>query len=154
LTQDPRTQVSDADFQASLTLSRTIEAALALAWRGHGEMTAAHAQLALLTAPGAAALAEKTAQADDGGFARESGILAGIETDLESADLAPTQPQQDTVAASVARVAGLWKIWTAVRDGDLAALNASLTAAHQKPVVIPPPDELQATPPAGGEDLP
>jgi hypothetical protein len=153
--QDPRTAVADADFQASLALSRTIAASLAIAWRGPAEQAAAHAQLAKLTFPGAAALAEKTAPPEDGsGFARESGILAGVETDLESADLAPTQPQRDTVAAAAARVDALWGGWTALRDGALATLDASLVAAGQKPVVIPPPDKLTIEPETAGEDLP
>jgi hypothetical protein len=153
--QDPRTSVADADFQASLALSREIAASLAIAWRGHAEQAAAHAQLATLTVPGAAALADKTAAPEDGsGFGRESGILAGVETDLESADLAPTQPQRDAVAASAARVDALWRAWTALRDGALASLDARLAAAGRKPVVIPPPDKLTIEPGAGGEDLP
>ena len=153
--QDPRTSVADADFQASLALSRKIAASLSIAWRGHGEQAAAHAQLAKLTFPGAAALADKTAAPEDGsGFDRESGILAGVETDLESADLAPTQPQRDAVGASAARVDALWSAWTALRDGALASLDASLVAAGRKPVVIPPPDKLTIEPGPGGEDLP
>jgi hypothetical protein len=118
-------------------------------------MAAVHAQLARLSMAGAAALAEKTAPADDGpGFARESGILAGIETDLESADLAPTQPQRDTVAASAGRIDALWGAWMDLRDHDLAAFNATLAAAGLKPVVAPPLDKLTVKPAPGGEELP
>jgi len=155
LVQDPRTHIADSDFAASLALSQRIGAALAQAWRGAAEMAAVHAQLARSTLPAAAAMARKTATGDDSqGFARESGILTGIETDLESADLAPTQPQLDAAGASIAKVEALWAEWTHLRDGELADLNATLVAAHQRPIVVPPLDKLSAKPPEGGEDLP
>ena len=153
--QDPRTSVSADEFQASLTLSRRIASGLEIARRGAGEMAAVHAQLASLTVAGAQALADKTAGGDEGaGFERESAILASIETDLESADLAPTQPQRDAVAASTARVEALWSDWVSLRDHDLAALNSSLVAAGHKPVVVPNADKLTVKPGPGGEELP
>ena len=101
-----------------------------------------------------AALAEKTTPSASPGFASDSGTLGGIETDLESADLPPTESQRQTVAGSTGRIDTLWTDWTSLRDGDLAALDTALAAAGEQRVVIPPPDRLIVVPPAGGEDLP
>ncbi len=155
LEQDPRTRVPAADFQASLALSRTIGASLALARRGFGEMAAVHAGLAGLAAPGAAALAEKTAPPSSGpSFTAASATLAAIETDLETADLAPTRAQVETARRAGAEIDALWVAWTAERDRDLAALNAARAAAGQKPILIPPEDKLVVKPPPGGAKLP
>ena len=167
LQQGPRTQVPAADFQASLALSRTIVAGLALARRGFGEMAAAHEQLtasvaalkARKAAPDliarASMLAEKTAApAGRPSFPAASATLAAIETDLESADLPPTEPQRRTVEAQRIQIDALWAAWAALRDSDLAALGPPLAGAGAKAVVIPPPDKLVVKPPAGGEDLP
>jgi hypothetical protein len=165
--QDPRTQVPAADFQASLALSRTIAKSLAQARRGFGEMAAAHDQLVTVVAalnakqadPGlaarASALVEKTAPARTGpSFASASRTLGGIEADLESADLPPTAPQSEAVAAGGRQIDALWTAWRTLRDGDLASLDTALAAAGAKAVVIPPPDKLVTSPPAGGEELP
>ncbi|MEO8926046.1 MAG: hypothetical protein ABI306_02685 [Caulobacteraceae bacterium] len=167
LMQDPRTQVPAADFQASLALSRTIDASLGLARRGFGEMTAAHGQLVAAAAaleakkadPALIArvtdLIKKTDPPGRGpGFASASGTLAAIETDLESADPPPTAPQRETVEAKRAEIDALWAAWISLRDGDLAATGTALAAAGEKPVVIPPEDKLVVKPPAGGEELP
>jgi hypothetical protein len=165
--QDPRTQVPAADFQASLALSRTIAASLALARHGFGEMAAAHDQLvatvAALKAKGAdpglvaraLALEEKAAPSKTApSFPSASRTLGGIETDLESADLPPTQPQREAVEAGRGQIEAQWTAWATLRDGDLAALDAALAAAGVRAVVIPPPDKLVVKAPAGGEDLP
>jgi hypothetical protein len=165
--QDPRTQVPAADFQASLALSRTIAASLALARRDFGEMAAAHDQLAAAVAalkakqadPGlvarALALEERAAPPNTGpSFPSASRTLGGIEADLESADLAPTQPQREAVEAGRGQIEALWTAWASLRDGDLPALDTALAAAGVRAVVIPPPDKLVVAPPAGGEDLP
>ncbi|MDQ2861320.1 MAG: hypothetical protein M3T55_11495 [Pseudomonadota bacterium] len=163
LEQDPRTQVPAADFQASLELSQTIAAGLDIARRGFGEMAAAHAQLVALKSKPAdpaliaqvSAMADKTAASERGaGFAAATETLGSIETDLESADLAPTQPQRDTVARTRTQIDALWKAWSATRDGDLATLNRALAAAGQKPVLIPSDDKLTVKPPEGGTELP
>ena len=165
--QDPRTSVSDADFRSVLTLSQEIGASLATARRGYGEMTAAQGQLttaaaALKTARPAEDLAARVAALADRlkppktgpGFLAATAVLAGIETDLEAADRAPTEPQRATAARARAQIDALWTAWTALRDGDLAQVNTALAAAGQKPVVIPSGDSLVVKPPAGGEELP
>ncbi|MEO7026811.1 MAG: hypothetical protein ABI056_04570, partial [Caulobacteraceae bacterium] len=159
LAQDPRTRTSDANFQASLDLSRQIAAALELAWRGHGQMAAAHAVL-VATEPGPpdaqrAALAQATAPPKSTkGFDDAGAVLAGVETDLEAADLPPTQPQREAVAKARAQVDAAWAVWSRVRDQDLPAYNAARRLRGATSVVIPPDDQLSAEPPAGGEALP
>ncbi len=155
LEQDPRTRVAAADFQASLALSRTIAASLALARRGFGEMAAVHAALAGLGTPAAAALGQKTAPPASGpSFAVASATLAAIETDLETADLAPTSAQVETARRAGAEIDALWAAWTKLRDGDLAVLNAARAVAGQKPILVPSEDMLVVKPPPGGAELP
>ena len=54
----------------------------------------------------------------------------------------------------IARVTRDTAAWQAVRASDLAAFNRSLIKAGLKPIVIPPPGELEVTAPDGGQDLP
>jgi photosystem II stability/assembly factor-like uncharacterized protein len=164
--QDPRTVARAADFNASLALSKEIAAGLATSTRGYGEMADVHAQLVVLRtqlkADGDAALADQVvalskrteAPASRPGFFAEAGILSGIESDLEGADLAPTQPQQTIAAGAIADIDALWGAWVALRDHDLAALNANLTRAKIKPVIIPAGDQLVIELPPTGEGLP
>ena len=158
LSQDPRTHVSEADFAASLGLSREIAAALDIAWRGDAQQRAAHAALAALgeTAndPAAAALVAATKPPKSGGFGDPAGVLAAIETDLESADLPPTAPQRAAVAEARTHIGAAMAGWARLRDGDLAAFNVARKARGAAPVFIPPDDALSPASPAGGEDLP
>ncbi len=167
LTQDPRTGVSAADFQASLALSLDIDGKLALAWRGYAETTLVHAELtaavgALTQAKAdpalvarAGALTARTAQgAQDPSFTKESRILAGIESDLESSDLPPTQAQHDAAVGAGRSIDTLYGDWSRLRDEDLATLNRALSGAGAKTVILPPPGDLAVDPPEGGEDLP
>ncbi len=160
LLQDPRTHVAAADFQATLALSRQIGASLATARRGYAETAAAVDQLTAARPAGDLAarvksLADRLKPPKTGpGFLAASAVLAGIETDLEAADRAPTEPQRSTAARAQAQIETLWAAWAALRDGELAGVNAALAAAGQKPVVIPPPDKLVVKPPAGGAELP
>ncbi len=161
LTPDPRAPIDLPALQASLELSRTIAASLAIARRGYGEMAMVHSQAVAVKSPSDAALtaaladlAAHSAAPDDAGFLRSAGILAAIENDLEGTDLAPTQPQRDVVMATTRRIAALSAAWATTRDGELAGVNASLVRARLKPIVVPPEDQLVISLPDGGEDLP
>jgi photosystem II stability/assembly factor-like uncharacterized protein len=167
LVQDPRSPAKPADLAASLELSRAIAGDLALSRRGFGQMSAAHAGALLVlprlkAMPGQEALAaraEAVAKATDQpaegpGFLLASKTLAGLETDLEGADLAPTEPQVTTRAAMRADIDARWKAWTALRDGELAALNTDLAHAGLTPIAVPPDDDLPGAPADEGEDLP
>ena len=165
--KDPRGVAADADLAASLALSKGLTAGLAKARRGYGEMAAAHDQLIAvqgaakakpandaLTARIADLIKRATAPAQRPNFQIDGGILAAIETDLEGADLAPTDPQRTVSGQTLAEIDTLWTAWTAVRDHDLAGLNADLAHARLKPVVIPAADKLVVKPAPGGEELP
>ena len=172
LIQDPRAQTSQGALATSLALSRVIAEDLKLARQGHGEMEAAHrgmlaAQAALKAKPTAAtvnkaALASRLAAfvkateppKTGPSFLKISRILAGVETDLEGADLAPTEPQLVTRKETRAQLDDLWAAWSAVRDHDLPSLNTFLTQAGVSPVTIPQEDHLTITLPDGGQDLP
>ncbi len=166
LMQDPRTTVPASDFAASVALSRSLGESLAIARRGHGEIAAARDQLtAVSTALKAGSEAELGARVDaflsrikpaEGApsFAADSDVLAGIETDLEAADRPPTDAQRSAADHHQASIASLWSAWTVLRDGDLIQLDAALSAAGQKPVVIPAADQLVIKPAKGGADLP
>jgi photosystem II stability/assembly factor-like uncharacterized protein len=157
LVPDPRAPIDTAALKASLDLSRTIADSLAVARRGFGEMAIVHSQVLALgasTDPALIDLAKHSAAPAENGFMPSAGVLASIETDLEGADLAPTEPQRDAVARTARRIAELSASWAAIRDGELATVNAGLVRAHRKPIVVPPEDELVITLPDGGEDLP
>ncbi len=155
LRPDPRSTATQATLLDSLSLSQTISANLATAVRGHAEMTAVHARLASLDPPAPADLLVRTeTKSQDAGFDHAGALLASVETDLEGADLPPTQAQRDAVARSAAEIATAWSRWVSFRDHELAALNADLISRGQKPVVIPPPDAPAPAPRPAGEELP
>ncbi len=161
LSPDPRAPLDPGSLRASLALSRSIAEGLAMARRGYGEMAVAHGQAIALGTPAdpalAAALASFSSHAaapDKAGFIQSAGILAAIESDLEAADLAPTQPQRDAASATAGRIAAMYNRWSETRDAELPALNAALTRAHLKPIAIPSGDRLAISLPDGGEDLP
>jgi hypothetical protein len=168
LIADPRSAASPSDLAAILALSRTIADDLARARRAYGEIDATHDAMAavaakLKTAQSAGPLVNRvdvfvaaTAPAVwPAAFLKDSKILAALETDLEGADLAPTQPQLDTRREVAARLDERSSAWTALRDGELAALNAELAHAGLGPVTPPRDDQLSITvPDDGGGDLP
>ncbi len=159
--QDPRSRVDGAALSASLGLSRQIADALAIARRGFGEMTYARTEAGRRAASVTGDLGDrlkafgKEAQAPEtgNGFRDAAGVLAGIESDLEGSDLAPTRPQVEAVAAERAKIDALWTAWQ-TRKAELDAINAALAKSHAKPIVLPPPDDLVISAPEGGEDLP
>lgn len=167
LLADPRSPAPDADRAASLALSRKIGAGLARARQGFGEMAMARDDLLAVQASMKAKaivgslsgrvddmIKRATASITTPNFQVASAILAAIETDLEGADLAPSEPQLNAVAGSLKDIDALWAGWTAIRDHDLASLNGDLTKAGYKAVILPPPDRLIIKPATGGADLP
>jgi len=167
LRQDPRVPVAAEDLRRSLALSQSIAAGLARAHQGVGEREtvreqAEAAQAALRAKGEGEALSRQIAQFLDRmkaleaatSFQAQSSILAGIETDLESADFAPTEAQRRYAGNAIAAVDSLWTRWALLRGGELVAINKALRAAGLAPVHIPPPDELVVKPPEGGDDLP
>ncbi len=158
---DPRTSPDRGGMEASLTLSKAIGAAL-----GDGRDTLAQAQS--VKADLAKRAADKPAVADAVRAAMLwtkpteevtglSAQLAGVETDLESADRGPTEVQTHTVKRIVDAMLAASGTWSAHLRDDLPALNAKLIAAGTKPII--PPNGAKAElriggGGGGGEDLP
>jgi len=167
LVQDPRSPARTEDLASSLALSKALSEDMALARRGYGETAMAHAALVaaaerLRSKAGDTALIAKVetlakatiAPTAGPSFASLAETLASLETDLEGADLAPTQPQLDTRDLTRRRLDVRWTAWSALRDHELAAVNAELTRAGEAAVMIPAEDKLVIAPPDAGEDLP
>jgi photosystem II stability/assembly factor-like uncharacterized protein len=165
--QDPRSPARPTDLAATLDLCKSIGADMALARRGYGEVDAAHdgmaAALKTLKANGAdsglrdrvAHFVKATEPPTTGpSFLDIAKTLTALESDLEGADLAPTEPQVALRSHVRSRLEQRWATWTALRDHDLPALNAELKHAGLSAVTIPPEDKLTITLPDGGEDLP
>jgi photosystem II stability/assembly factor-like uncharacterized protein len=176
--QDPRALVALDDLRASLALSRSIAQALARAWQGRGEQLSVRGQLEddlrkledrtdvaplrqrvtqlleRLVKPRDASLEPLEEPSDAPGFESASKILAGIETDLESADRAPTEPQSRYAAQSIRTIDRAWSQWVQIRDRDLRAISATLVAAGLDQVRIPAPDQLPAVEPEGNDEIP
>jgi hypothetical protein len=167
LVQDPRSRADPADLAASLAFSQVIAADLALARRGYGEIAAAHDGMAeafarlraaggdpALLARGASFVTQTESPKAERGFQEDAKVLASLEGDLESADLAPTEPQRIARTRTRADLDARWTAWTALRDRELPALNEGMARAGLPPVIIPPEQRLPITLPEGGEDLP
>ena len=167
LRQDPRSPAGADALASSLQLSQSIARGLARAHQGYGEAATVVEQLtkALSALPETDASGPLRGQitgllaalkTPEGGpqYDSQSTILAGIETDLELADLAPTEPQRRYATEAIAAVDALWAHWTQLRDHDLAAINAALGAAGIATIRIPPAAALEVKPPDDGEDLP
>jgi photosystem II stability/assembly factor-like uncharacterized protein len=167
LTQDPRARAGPAELAASLAFSQAIAADLALARRGYGEIAAAHDGVAeilarlraaggdpALLARGASFVSQTESPKAERGFQEDAKVLASLESDVEGADLAPTEPQRTARARTRADLDARWTAWTALRDRELPALNEGMARAGLPPMVIPPEERLPITRPESGEDLP
>jgi photosystem II stability/assembly factor-like uncharacterized protein len=164
VTEDPRVHTSLADLKASLALSQQIAAALPQAREGYGEMQAVKKQLDKLFPEDAKPKADPLRKLADSlrkkpapgetTFETVSGELSGIEVNLGSADVAPTDAQRAVVAEATAKLAALSKTWDGLKAGPLATLNAALVRAHRAPVVIPPAALLVVEAPEEGDDVP
>ena len=165
--EDPRVAVGPAALEASLALSQKIAKALAMATQSYGEEQAVRKQLDArfpdkLTHAGAkradtnlvALLATLRAKPAAGApqFDTAEAHLTAVENALESADVAPTQVQNATVARAMAELDAAHKAWAARQAGPLKQLNALLVASGRKPVAIPASVKVEAPDP--GQDLP
>ena len=83
-----------------------------------------------------------------------SEVLASLAGDVESTDRIPTAPQRAVYADYGARLTQSLGQWNTIRDGDLAALNAKLTAADQAAIHIPTLDEIHFDSPGVFRDVP
>ena len=163
VSEDPRVRTTPADLEASLALSRKIAPALADAALGYREQRAlkklldqrfpktgkASDEMRKMVEPLQAEPAEGQPT-----FQSVAEMLSGVEGALESADAAPTAAQQRFVDDALAKLDAVKRDWALAKSGSLANLNAALSRAGEKPVVIPDRDKLTAEEPEEGTDLP
>lgn len=164
IAEDPRVKASLTDLKASLALSQKIADALVRARQGYGEIKAVHRALDMRFPEKAKggdaalrALADKLRKKPAPGtpaFEAASAMLTGVENALESTDAAPVPAQQAFVAEALKKLDAAEHNWAEEKAGPLAALNAALAHAHEKPVTIPPADQLDLEAPDSGQDLP
>ncbi|MDB5480662.1 MAG: hypothetical protein JWO83_1715 [Caulobacteraceae bacterium] len=104
----------------------------------HDGVAEAHARLRaaggdpVLLARGAAFVTQTERPGAARGFQDDAKILADLERDIEGADLAPTEPQRAARANARADLDARWTAWTALRDRELPALNASPAPAYHR----------------------
>jgi photosystem II stability/assembly factor-like uncharacterized protein len=158
IVEDPRVKVSPADLKQSFDLSQRITQALAQTREGYGEHKSVLDQIGKLaldgeTRPLAGRIRAKPASGTPT-FHSVGGMLTSIEDELEAVDSAPTRAQEDVVNDALSKLANVQRRWSSLKSGPLAELNAVLTRTHQKPITIPPPNQLDFEPPPSGQDLP
>jgi len=168
LKPDPRSKSSPRDLKASFDTSMNIEVGLKLAYRVIGEMASVHNQAsalreALQKNPAHQALletmtaiAEKTDPGAKQGMRSRlleaSDRLAGVESDLEGSDSAPSPGQMEVISeeqAVIERTSGDWN-----GMNDFSALNGELEKAKLPTIRIPPPEQLDVGAVDSGTDLP
>jgi len=81
-------------------------------------------------------------------------LLAGLATDVEGSDRAPTQPQRGVLVASNERLARALARWDGVKHAQLAQLNAALQAAGKAPVAVPGADKIHLQRAPESKELP
>ncbi len=168
VTEDPRVTASAADLAQLLDFQHAVQASLAQAYVGTGQVQAVAAQLAALQArstieaPLRASITALVAQLQPAGadaagiaaFEHASGELAALATDAGSADAAPTAAQRQVLSAAATRVDAAQRRWQALQAGPLAALNARLVQAGLAAIRVPMPDQVQVQPVPEGQDRP
>ena len=81
--------------------------------------------------------------------------LAALESDMESADVAPNQGQRDVLSNANDRLQRAQADWQMLQKNELAKLDADLKAAGMPAITVPAPDQVDNPIRAGGgSDLP
>jgi hypothetical protein len=154
VTMDPREHVATADLAAGLAFSRRIGDSLQQVWSNYGEVQslrkqlgALHTKLAgdaarkpLLAAVDALDAKTKPLVSGSGEYAANlhamSDALTAIATDVEGADRAPTDGQQQALAEYDANLGKALAQWQSIRGTDLPQLDRQLQAAHLPAVTL------------------
>lgn len=164
---DPRVDAPADAVTQSTTFALEIGAALDRAYQGYGEVQSVRDQLTKLAKaagssgdPMIQALLKSTAPLAEGeghettAIPAVSEVLASLASDVESTDRIPTEPQRAVYADYEPRLNRSLDQWHAIRDGDLAALNAKLTAAGQAAIHVPTLEEIRFDGPGVFRDVP
>jgi len=153
-----------ADYRAAAAFTQSLYEPMAKAWRGYAETEALREALGkrlpaiadLTLRSEAQALITKLQPSDEpnSGFKGESGILAGLETAAEASDAPPTAAMRAIAAETIARINADWAVWQQIRALQLEHLNRGFKAGKLPEILVPPENELRASEPRGGEELP
>jgi hypothetical protein len=163
ITEDPRVTASADDLKSELALSLKIDTALADASNGYREQAALlkildsrFPNIAKVDTAAVAFIKNLSAQPAfrQAAFDAIARKLARAESALESADVAPTNTQEQAVSDTIASLVTAKKAWEALKSGPLADLNAALTRTGQKPIEISAAALRDVEEPDDGEDLP
>jgi len=167
LKADPRIRADLPTLQRGLSFSRAVGESLERAFIGNGEVSAVRKQLLALQPqlPGNASSAIRALLAStkplveheagvDADFGSISEVMTSLESDMESADSAPTEGQQQAFDDYDARLKRALHQWSDLRNRDLPELNRQLKAAGLATVTVPEPAGFEAEEDGGGEDLP
>jgi len=158
---DPR--VRDADYAAAFEFSNSLAGPMAKAWAGAAQQESVQKQIAgrlgqihdpALAAEARSLSAKIQPGSPDRGFARQSRILASLESAAESSDSAPTVAMQTTARQSVGDIDAEWDAWKRLQSEELLKFNRELGAAGLSPIVVPEGPDLKSQAVDGGEDLP
>lgn len=171
--EDPRVMATPDELAGSAALSARIGAALARNRVAYAEEQAVLKQLdgaapAALKEPRAGTPApavpdlvrafgdslRKPASPGQPDFETIDEILAGIETDLEAVDAAPTPAQTQVVNETIAHLNTAEQSWADAKTTKLPAIDAALAKAGKAPITIPAREKLSVPAPDAGEDLP
>lgn len=167
LKPDPRITARPADLERGLHYSLAAGKALESAYISNGEVRAVRKQLEAVQPKleGAAAqaameflqatkpLVEHEAGIDID-FGTISDVVASLESDLESADAAPTQGQQQAFDDYSSRLKSALRKWSDLRNRDLPLLNRRLQSAGFAVVAVPDAAAFEPAGSPGGADLP
>ncbi|SFN43662.1 WD40/YVTN/BNR-like repeat-containing protein [Dokdonella immobilis] len=168
---DPRVSASPADLAASLAFSQAIAVELERDWMAHGQVEAVQRQLddrgKDTTHPPSAKLKSATdafgrqlesLRVDHGheapSLATIGDQLASLATDVEGADRLPTEAQKALLAECRGQLDRSIERWSDLRDKQLAALNAQVTAEGLPPISVPTPEQIALGGDAESKDLP
>jgi photosystem II stability/assembly factor-like uncharacterized protein len=165
---DPRVKAKPEALRASLEFSRDATRQLEKAFLAGGEIDALRKQLEALK-PKAKGKATLEAAMDDlsaktepigkkkegreSDFATIGAAIAVLETDIEASDVAPTAAQRAVLEHFAAELRKSLATWSALRQAELAKLDAELKGAGLPPIALPRADEIESDAP-GSKDLP
>jgi photosystem II stability/assembly factor-like uncharacterized protein len=169
---DPRVSFDPAAASAALGLARATEKSLARLADASLEVDYLKDQIkALATPPGAkpeqstisSALASMTdrlaplteGEGDSGPRLKSiADALRALHDDLDGSDAAPTEPHRRVLSACDERLDRALALWREVKGSGLTALDAALVGAGQKPIAIPPVEQIHPSGADPGKELP
>ena len=164
---DPRVALDAAALREAFAFAAQIDAALERHYLVYGQFSAVNEQLEKLGKAPPAALAAALAKLKDAakplgegeGDASENlgaigELLAGLATDIEGSDRAPTQPQRGVLDAANERLGRAAARWEQIKRAELAQLDAALQAGGAAPIAVPSAQQIRLERAPESKELP